>query len=294
MAIVNAIPALWSAALLRAIPEVTVWPGLVTDISEEVAEGGDRVNLSQVTGTITVRDYTNAPIGAPERPDDARRVLSLDKQKYVNVTLPDVERMQARGAVFEEWARQAMEKLAVQIDVDVEATFNAGWVDSGAGRNRFTIAALAANADAAMRATYRATIVAGCFGIVERMDKARWMGDRYMVISPQTKAHLVDYLVIDKSTFGTGARPDEALLNASIGNLFGCTVVMDPNLGDVAAANDPIAYFGRRDAVAFAQQMRQMEFYRPENDFADALKALYVYGSVIAFPERKFALVRGS
>jgi hypothetical protein len=38
-------------------------------------------------------------------------------------------------------------------------------------------------------------------------------------------------------------------------------------------------------AIAFAEQLSEIEAYRPEKRFADAVKGLHLYGAKVVYPE---------
>jgi hypothetical protein len=38
-------------------------------------------------------------------------------------------------------------------------------------------------------------------------------------------------------------------------------------------------------AIAFAEQLSEIEAYRPEKRFADAVKGLHLYGTKVVYPE---------
>ena len=117
MAIANAIPELWAAGLLRGFDKTTTWGPLVTDLSAEVAPGGNKLNLSEVTGTVVIRDYVaGTALVVPQQAGDAGHVLNLDQQKYFNIAIEDIERFQAKGPVFEAWTRKASMGLAQAYD----------------------------------------------------------------------------------------------------------------------------------------------------------------------------------
>ena len=43
-------------------------------------------------------------------------------------------------------------------------------------------------------------------------------------------------------------------------------------------------------AVAFAEQLSEIEAYRPEMRFSDAVKGLHLYGATIVYPEEFLTL----
>lgn len=292
MAIVNAIPELWSAGLLRAFDKMAIWASLCTDLSGEFASGGDRLHLNEVTGTITVSDYeAGKALRDPETPDDSDLVLIMDQKKYFNIAIEDIERFQARPAVFEEWTRQASAKIANLFDRFLYGVYNDGWTDSGAPRNRFQYTKTPAEPNAA----WRQGLVSEGLKIVRLMDEADWPTDRrWCVISSEVKAHLLDYLIIDKSELGQGAMVDQALQAAALSNLFGCTVRMDNQLPTAAAAHNPYMLFGMNDAIAYGRQISKIEAYRPEKAFQDAVKGLFVYGAIRQYSARKYAVTQAA
>ena len=292
MAIANALPEVWAAALLRNFSEQAVWAALSRDFSGDVSEYGKTLHINRITGTITVRSYVaGTDLEKAEAPDDEGVTLALDQHQYFNIKIPDVERLQARAEAFTEWRRQAMEKITNQFDRYVYGQFNAGWDDAGTDRTRFSYTKTPATVNAA----WRAGLVAEGFKIVRKMDEAKWPVDqRWMVMTTEVKAHLLDYLVIDKATLGAGAMIDGALQNAALSNLFGCRVIMDPQLPTAAAENNPYMLFGTPGAIGHAVQLESLEFYRPESDFADAIKSLWIYGSARLDTARKFAVVQAA
>ena len=236
MALTNALPQVWAAALLRAFPTVSIWAALARDFSADVSEYGKTLNINRITGTITVRAYAaGSDLEAPEQPSDENVALALDQHRYINVSVPDVERVQARADVLADWSRQAMEKIAGEYDQYVYGVFNGGWSDSGAGQTRFEYD----KTPSPVTADWRQGLVDEALDMVERMDNSRWPQDRrWVVISTEAKKHLLTYLIVDKSTLGSIST--EAMQNAALAQLLGCRVVVDPQLPTSAAENNPI------------------------------------------------------
>ena len=44
-------------------------------------------------------------------------------------------------------------------------------------------------------------------------------------------------------------------------------------------------------SIAFAEQLSEIEAYRPELRFADAVKGLHLYGAKVVYPEEMVCLV---
>ena len=292
MTVVNAIPQLWAAAFERQFDAATVWAGLTRDLSGEFANGGDRLHLNEVTSGVTVRDYTrNTALEAPERATTSDLVLRLNREKYFRIAVDDVDQVQVRGDLLAEVSRKAGVSAAAQFDTDLYTTFNTEWDDDGADRTRFEHAKTPAEPDAA----WRQSLVDAGFAIVRRMNELNIPREgRWCVITTETEAHFLDYLIKDKSTLGAGARIDRALAEAAIGQLFGCNIIVDTNLPTAAAQNNPYMLFGINSWGAYGRQIGRVEAVRPADGFEDQVKGLYVYGSVAVHPQRKFAVVQAA
>ena len=294
MAIVHAIPELWSAGLLRGFDAQAVWAALSTDYSGEFAGGGDTLHLNEVMGTINVRNYVaGTPLEAVDTPDDSDLTLVIDQAKYFNIAVEDIERFQARPPVFEEWTRQAGQRIANTFDRYLYGIFNANWDDAGGDRTRFTYAKLPGSG--ATKA-WREGLVDSVQSAVQTMDNRDWPSEgRWLVMPTAVKFHILDYLRKDLGTIGTGVLADAALQEAAFSNLFGVTTRVDNQMPDPeAAANNPYFLMGRTDAVGYARQISKVEAYRPERAFQDAIKGLFVYGSTLIYPDRRIAVVRGA
>ena len=58
-----------------------------------------------------------------------------------------------------------------------------------------------------------------------------------------------------------------------------------------AGANKDMIVMGTTQGLTYASQLEQMEAYRPEKQFSDAVKALHVYGARVVQPDRLFGVV---
>ena len=47
-------------------------------------------------------------------------------------------------------------------------------------------------------------------------------------------------------------------------------------------------------AIAFAEQLSEIEAYRPEKRFADAVKGLHLYGVKVVYPEEMVVVELGT
>ena len=75
------------------------------------------------------------------------------------------------------------------------------------------------------------------------------------------------------------------------GKLIGFDVYVSPNVVTAEGRYKCLARTKR--AVAFAEQLNEVEAYRPENRFADAVKGLHLYGAKIVYPKEILLLDLG-
>ena len=272
MSISNVIPQLWAARLLQAFDRALVWNNAFTDVSELVPVGSS-VHIGELVGDVTIADYTREmDITAPEYPDDADNHLQLNRQKYFNIAADDLDRIQSVTPILDEWARKASVAAAEQADDDLVTSWTAGNWAAGTS----TTHTLQTDTPNDM---FREGLLDKLMGLVKAMDDANVpVEGRFCIIPTNTKWHLLKYLV-DQGV-GTGAIADQAFVQAQLSALLGLNVFVDTNLNDGNGANNPYAYMGHPSTSVMARQVANVEAYRPERRFADAIKGLFVYGAL--------------
>ena len=75
----------------------------------------------------------------------------------------------------------------------------------------------------------------------------------------------------------------EEISNGYIGKIAGFKVFVTNSLPTDRTEHVCIARTTR--AIAFAEQLNEVEAYRPEKRFADAIKGLHLYGAKIVYPD---------
>lgn len=280
MAVTKAIPQLWSARILEGFIRNNVWASLATDISSELAAGGNQIHLIGVTTTVTVDDYTvNTDISDPQNITDSDTILMVDQQKYFNIQVDDVDRVQSRPDLLNHFSILAGRQVAITTDEFMRGIWvpDAVRTTNDAAR-RFMFDASTNLGDSPTSANLRA-LVARLNNIVKSCDDEDWPNEgRWMVVNNQVLAGLRLYLV-DAGVIGSGDINNSAVVDGAVNRLFGMRVLNDKNIPDGANANDLLAAVGHSSGVYWASQIRRVEAYRPEKRFADAIKGLFVYGA---------------
>ena len=289
MAISNAIPKLWSARIYEAFEKFNVWAPLVSDVSGEVVSGGSSVSFANLTGDVTVSNYVvGTDISDAEDMDDAEDVLSLDQQKYFNIKVDDVDRIQMKPDLFSKWTRAAGLVVAKTVSSFIYGVaFPAhGTIATG---NKGTTANITTTTGAAGLQTFVDLIQATAN---HTLPQKGWpQGEGAIVVPTDIHAAMIKYLII-RGALGSGSIVDDALTRGALSQWFGLPVVPDPNMPTTAASNRDLAVFIHPDAVYAAYQINQTEAYRLEKQFADGVKGLFVYGAKLMDGSKTHSLLQ--
>lgn len=287
MAITHAIPEYWAAAVLRAFDTTYIWRDIVRDLSNEFAQGGNTLNLSEVTSDVTVKAYTrNAKIDAPERITDEEVKLVLDHEVYFNIAVDDVDKVQMKPDLMTEFNRKAGRAVAK----DTDASISAEWKSTIPADHKMAGDAFpAANPTDAQAKAFAGRVLDGVFA----MDNDDVPEDGRFVVFPRSVRNaLIKWLALDKMGVNMNEAERNAFFNAQLSNFFGLTVRVDGTLKNPSAAGDYQALLGIPQACAFARQVRKVEPYRPPDEFSDAVKGLFVSGAKGIDPDGQYALTQ--
>jgi len=270
MSLNHFIPTIWSAKLFSELDKAHVFVGRCnTDYEGEISQFGDSVKINAI-GDITVSDYTkNSTTVTAQELADAQTILNIDQSKYFAFFIDDVDKVQQKPKVMGEAMRKAAYALR-----DVSDQHVAG--KHGEAGTKLTLG----NTKAA-KAIEHLAVIGQSLDDKDVPQEGRWL-----VAPPWFIAKLSLAKVI--STDGS-VDANDVWANGMVGRAMGFDIFMSNNVvkhGSWAAAT-PRHYMlaGTNRAMTFAQQILQMEAYRPESKFADAVKGLYVYGHKVIDPD---------
>lgn len=272
------IPEFWIRELLRKLRHSLVYaqPRVANRNYEGVIrQAGDTVKINSV-GEVTVKDYDrNVGIDSPERLSTTLRSLAITEEKYFNFAVDDVDSAQAAGSVLD----GGMESAAFQMR-DVADIFVASHYVDVDGDN------LIGDDTAPVELTdpSHAYFYLNRLGLV--LDNAKVTREGRWAVVPPWYAAL---LTLDKRFTSAGdSGSSEALRNGVVGRAAGFDVLTSHNtpVGDPAGANENDKVIaGVPMAHSYAEQINKTEAYRPQQDFADAVKGLHVYGAKLVYTE---------
>ena len=85
----------------------------------------------------------------------------------------------------------------------------------------------------------------------------------------------------------------DVLENGCIGSIGGCKIFVSNNIYVSEGVNGGPAYkcmARTKRAIAYAEQLSEIDAYRPERRFADAVKGLHLYGAKLVYPNELIVL----
>lgn len=285
----NFIPQIWSARILVALQKALVYaqPGVINrDYEGEIRELGNTVNINSV-GDPTIFDYTkNTDMPPAETLAGAQKQLTITQAKAFNFQVDDIDKVQQQPQVMDTALARAAYRLADVADQYLAATLYAGATINTIGTLMSPI--VAPTPTAGSSGAYEQLVDLGT-----KLDENNVPTDgRWVVITPWYHGVLVK-----DSRFVSYAAID-VLYNRQVGEAAGFAVLVSNNVPSVAAPTGAsnttvrnIVLAGHEMAGTYAEQINQVEAYRPERRFGDAVKGLHLYGSTVVRNEAVAALI---
>ena len=269
MSLNNFIPTLWSARLYETLKNAHVFANVVNrDYEGEISSYGDSVKINSI-GSISVGDYAKNGTISLQQLNSAQTILEINQAKYFNFMVDDIDKAQSNPKVMDGAMQEAGYALAdtadsylAQFQSDASNTVTDITIDTNP-ENTYDVLA-----DAALA-----------------LDEANVPREgRFAVVPP----FFVKGMVLAGIMETAGAiSAEQEKQNGYVSRLLGFDIWTSNNLEVVGS--DTVGIAGTRKAISFAEQVLDMEAYRPENRFADAVKGLHVYGGKVVYPD---ALVR--
>lgn len=261
----NFIPQVWSARLIANLDKNFVYPLCVNrDYEGEIRGLGDTVNINQI-GNVTVKDY-NGSITKAEDLTSTQKKLVIDKAKYFNFKVDDIDRLQANVDLIDKAMGRASVAIADVIDTDIASlTTEAG-----------TKLGVSTSAPLMIDTPEKAYDLLVDVKVALNKANAPKEG-RFVVVSPEFLG------MLEKDARFT--RHEGVLANGVVGVVAGMEVRESNNVPYNEGQKEFTILAGSESAIAYAGQITQIEPYRPQDSFSDAVKGLYCYGVKVLEPK---------
>ncbi len=276
MSLANFIPAVWSAKLLADLQKSLVYAGLCNrDYEGDIRAFGDQVKINSI-GDVTIGSYTkNTNISAAETLTDAQRILTIDQAKYFNFQIDDIDKAQTNPKVMAAAMQKAAYALADAADQFLASLYTGIAAGSTVGSDA-TPKEIAVAATTGVLAAYEALVDLATVLTVNNVPKS----GRWIVLPPWYYGLL---LKDDRFVKAGTAATDAVLRNGLVGQAAGFNVFESNNVPNTSGDKYKVIA-GYDGAWSFAEQITEVEGYRPELRFGDAMKGLHLYGGKIVRP----------
>ena len=274
MTLNNFIPQIWSARLLQNLQKTLVYgqTGIVNrDYEGDASALGNTVKINNI-GRVSTGDYTkNTDMSAPETLTDATRSLLIDQAKFFNFQIDDVDKIQQNPKLMDEAMREAAYALRNQADQYIASQY----VNASQKIGDDTTPVVPTKNDA-----YEYLV-----DLSVKLDEADVPEQGRWVVLPPWYEGLM--LKDDRFVKAGNLPSDQRLMNGVIGQAAGFNVLKSNNAptGGTGSTLNSKIIAGHSIGWSFVDQATQVEAYRPEKRFADAMKGLHIYGAKVVRPE---------
>lgn len=283
MSVQNFIPTVWSAILLAALDKELHYAqeGVVNrDYEGEIANQGDKVKINSI-GDVTIGSYAkNTDITAVETLTSSSQELTIDQAKFFNFAVDDIDAVQTKPKVMQEAMRRAAFGFA-----DAADQYVAGLMKDAIGADNTIGTTNSPKTDLGTAGKAYEYLV-DLAVILDKSNTPR--NGRFVIVPPWFHGALLK----DSRFVSSGsAAADERLLNGFIGEAVGLRVLKSNNVPSATATTVFRIIAGHYVATSYAEQIVEMEAYRPEKRFGDAMKGLHVYGAKVVRPSNLAQLI---
>lgn len=265
MAITNFIPTVWSEALYSALDKQYIAVSNCNrDFEGEIKNKGSVVKICGV-GSIDVKDYgKDTDMNSPQALSDTVTELEINRAKYFNFQIDDIDRAQCTPKLMDAAMKVAASSLANEADRYIY--------------NLYQDADIYVKRDVATPENVIDAIIDARQKLYE--NNVTDASEVVIEVSPAVAS------LILKAKISMASDNTEALEKGCIGVIGGCKVFVSNNIvvSEDVDVNFHKCFVRTKRAIAFAEQLSEIEAFRPERRFADAVKGLHLYGAKLIYP----------
>ncbi len=290
------IPEIWSGKLQVKFYQTTVLAEITNnDWEGEIKDQGDKVEIRTVP-TITINNYTKGQTLSSQVPTNDVIELNIDKGKYFQVVVDDVDDVQSDLKLMDIFTNDASQQMKIAIDTDVLSGLVAGAAAKNKGATAGQISGDQAAATPASVQVTKSNVIDKIIDMGQCLDEQNAPEDGRWMLIPAWMGSLIKTSDLkDASITGDSVTP---LRNGRLGMIDRFTLYVSNLLPTTTGATDGTStglkgysvFAGTRDAITFASQITKMESLRSQSTFGNIVRGLNVYGYKVIKSE---ALVEG-
>ncbi len=267
------IPTVWAARLLTALDKALIYAQANVcnrDYQGEIREAGNSVKVASI-GDVSIGTYTkNSDISDPSILTDTEQTMLIDQAKYFNFYVDSVDQAQQNVNVLDEAMRRAAWSLR-----DAADSFLAAMMATAVPEEN----TLGTTVDPIVPSSTDAYEHLVDLGVL--LDESNTPIEGRFVVVPAWFHGLLlkDDRFVSSGTF----RGDNTLANGNVGEAAGFTILKSNNVPNTSGANYKLIA-GHSIATSYAEQIVDVQTYKPEKRFGDAVKGLHIYGGKVLRP----------
>ena len=264
MAITNFIPTVWSETLYTQLDKQYIAVANCNrEFEGEIKGKGASVKICGV-GDVLVKDYTkDTDMSTPQTLSDTVQELVIDQAKYFNFQIDDIDRAQCTPKLMEAAMKVAASGLANAADKHIYSLYeNAG----------LTITEDSPTEDRLLEKIIEARTKLYENNVADSTEVILEVSPTVAQLLFKAKMNLASDNI---GTFEKGI----------IGSIAGCKIYVSNNIEQIDDGGVIFhkCYMRTKRAIAFAEQLSEINAYRPEKRFADAVKGLYLFGAKVVY-----------
>ncbi len=264
MSIRNFVPLVWAKEIEQNRENMMVATKLCNrDYEGDIKELGDKVKINGVSRpTITDYDDVNG-LGDFERLQDQSTMLEITESKAFHFYVGDIDKRQSAGNIMNAELKEAAAALAEVMDSYVYSLYDeAGIVTEVDSLNEDNVLSV----------------------INETLGKL-WKNNvpTTETVSLEVTPEFLTKLQMAKLLVDTD---NSGVLEGGISHklkTFNIDVYMSNNLPNEDGTD--ICILRTKKAISFAEQLKEIKAYEPQNFFGEAVKGLQVYGAKVIRPD---------
>lgn len=291
------LPDVWSGKMQVKFYKATCLSEVTNnDWEGEIKDTGDTVNIRSVPD-INISTYTKGLALVSQVPTSTPLTLNIDKGKYFQVVVDDVDKVQADIRLMDIFSDDAGEQMKITIEADVFANVGASAAASNfgaaAGVTSLNINLGTSGAPCfctpAGAGAKDGLLIGSAKNFVEHIvDMGQVLDEqnvpesgRWLLIPPAGASRLKKGDIKQVNVTGDDQSP---IRNGRLGMIDRFTLYVSNNLTNVSGAKYGLLA-GTRDAISFASQLTKVETIRSTATFGDILRGLNVYGYGVTAPK---------
>tara|TARA_X000001382_G_scaffold84379_2_gene59729 strand:+ start:2211 stop:3185 length:975 start_codon:yes stop_codon:yes gene_type:complete len=291
------IPEIWSGKLQVKFYDKTFLSAITNNSWEgEIRNQGDKVEIRTVP-TITISDYTKGLPLASQVPTTSVEELLIDKGKYFQVVVDDVDEVQADLQLMDIFTNDASQQMKIAIETQLLTALQGASATKNEGATAGQISGninlgVSTGSSKTARKVEASDVVSHIIELGQVLDEQNVPEEgRWMVIPAWFASKIKTSDLKDASISGDSVSP---MRNGRLGTIDRFTLYLSNLLpttasvtgeGSDSSITATSIFAGTNDAITFASQFTRMETLRSTTTFGQIVRGLNVYGFKVIKPE---------